>query len=522
MAGERPLPAFIEHVVVLMFENRSFDNVLGALHRDRTEKGLYRGLTGTESNPIDPGDPARGSITVWRGGPHADILPYPDPGETFYEIAVQMYGSPAGPPPGGGPAPMSGFVASYARQPCSRAGAGWPAVAPVPRDVMHYQDAETMPITYALARQYAVCDAWFAPAPAQTLANRTFLHCGTPTLVPGTRRARLGNEEFLPKKLLPFVPPIGATTIFELLDRAYPQNVPGRGRPLNWKVYYHDVPLTAFCRYVHDRWDLRGLCGGGNVVHYPRLWRKTSRFEHDLRTGMLPKYSFIEPRYSCTLGGRANSNHPGGSHAPVLDPGAPNGPPPISVHDGEALLADVYNALARHPKTFEKTLLIVAYDEHGGLYDHVPPPAAVSPFAEPVEGFRYDQYGVRVPVLLVHPSIAPGSVYPAREPHAALPDPPFDHTSILSTLLQQFDLRGELSPRVASAPALRDLVPEGARPATRAPLPRLSESAVTRHPDAPLLRAACQTRSAIFGRLGSGGTSRSTGFDSTREKEIPY
>jgi hypothetical protein len=95
--------------------------------------------------------------------------------------------------------------------------------------------------------------------------------------------------------------------------------------------------------------------------------------------------------------GTASSNHPGGADING------NGPP-ISICQGEKLLAKVYKALHNAPNNlFEKTLLIVTYDEHGGCYDHMPPPAAVSPFPSElnVQGFNFDRYGVRVPNIFI-------------------------------------------------------------------------------------------------------------------------
>ena len=101
------------------------------------------------------------------------------------------------------------------------------------------------------------------------------------------------------------------------------------------------------------------------------------------------------------------------------------------------MLQSIYEALYSGPNNlFEKTLFIVTYDEHGGLYDHAKPPAAVSPFEQgTVEGFDYDRYGVRVPAMFINPYIQPQTIFrPQSGPN------PFDHTSIISTLRAQFGL----------------------------------------------------------------------------------
>jgi phospholipase C len=440
----RPLTDRIEHVVVLMLENRSFDNLFGGLHPTLTAKGLFRGLLGNETNPLDPADPSAGSVSVFQGepGPSTWIMPYPDPGELYTDMVQQIFGSSTSELPGVAKPPMSGFAWNYGQQPAARAGHGWPAAPPVPAHNMQYYSAASLPVSTHLGLQYAVCDAWFASGPVQTLANRVFTHCGTPTRVPGTNHSRVDNPDFTGDIELPFQPPVTDTTIFELLDDAFPlQRAPACSDfhdpsvTLNWKVYYHDAPLSALCKYVYERWCFDSLFGG-NVFGFHEHIGDETNFEN-------------------------------GSSLP----------PPIDVRDGERLLSQVVGILLKYPDTFDRTLLIVTYDEHGGLYDHVPPPPAVSPFTPPVSNFGYDRYGVRVPVLLINPSITPGAVYPPRQAHAPVPEPPLDHTSILSTLCAQFGLSGSLTPRVAQAPQLSGLIPTQPVRYPRPPLPDLAPAA---------------------------------------------
>ena len=89
-------------------------------------------------------------------------------------------------------------------------------------------------------------------------------------------------------------------------------------------------------------------------------------FAYDVANGLLPKYSFIEPCYTDQFGSSPNSNHPGGAGIDWDDPNGQSLPPPIDVRDGEALLYKVYETLSQYPEVFDKTLLIVTYDEHGG------------------------------------------------------------------------------------------------------------------------------------------------------------
>ncbi|HEX5760330.1 MAG TPA: alkaline phosphatase family protein [Thermoanaerobaculia bacterium] len=467
----KPLTDAIEHVVVLMLENRSFDNVLGGLYPDLTKQGLYRGLLGNETNPRDPANPRAGSVKVFQGPATSSIwiMPYPDPGELYADMVQQIFGSNASVLPSGVLPPMSGFAWNYTQQKAAPPGAGWPAVKPVAKDIMQYYSGASMPVTSCLAQGYAVCDYWFAAAPVQTLANRVLAHCGTPSKMPGTNLSRIDNPDYAKDldKHFPPRPPVTDKTIFELLDEANPDGVspcsilPDGPAHLNWKVYYHDVPLSVLCQYVYQHWCFSlDRPFGGNVFHfhdYDGLGRGTN-FENDIKAHQLPKYSFIEPRYSNFFFGTVNSNHPGGAGLDCDDPNGDSLPPPVNVMDGERLLWEVYSILRRHPETFAKTLLIVTYDEHGGLFDHVPPPSAVSPFETPVDNFNYDRYGVRVPAILINPSIKPRTVYPKRQGLAPVLAHPFDHTSILSTLIAQFGLSDSLTPRVHSAPKLEDLI----------------------------------------------------------------
>jgi phospholipase C len=143
-----------------------------------------------------------------------------------------------------------------------------------------------------------------------------------------------------------------------------------------------------------------------------------------------PSYAFIEPSY---LPFGQNDQHP-----------------PHDVLKGDALVASVYNALRGNSKLWASTLLVVIWDEHGGFYDHVYPPAAVAPDHHAQEGCKFDQYGVRVPAILASPWVKPGVFsHPA---HGEL-----DHTSVLRYLIEKFGL-GPLTARVASAATLAEVI----------------------------------------------------------------
>ena len=381
----------IEHLVVLMLENRSFDGVLGWLY---PKSGAFDGLDGTEANPWHKPDGSVESVPVWNDvgmRPETAWIPDPDPGELFTDMTMQIFGLGGTP---AGPATMRGFVDNYMRQP--------PAARPYhPKAVMHCFTPPHVPVISRLATAFGVSDRWFASAPCETWPNRFFAHTGN-----GGGWANNDRSRF-PRRLPRLLP-----TVFRRLDR--------HGK--TWRIYFHDIPQAAT---LADLW-----------IRIPTNFRLFDEFLIDASDGLLPNYSFIEPRY-----------YP----SPLLDHAPNDAHPPHNVAFAEQLIAAVYNAVRQAP-TWEKTLLLVTFDEHGGCFDHVPPPPAVPPGGPYPDGFRFDRYGVRVPAVLVSPYIAEASVI--RPPAAADGGDayPFDHSSIVATLHRLFGLGPAPTPRVAAAP----------------------------------------------------------------------
>jgi len=284
-----------------------------------------------------------------------------------------------------------------------------------PRAVMHYFVPYQVPVISRLAAAFGVSDRWFASAPCQTWPNRFFAHAGTSGgLVDNTR-------------LYP------GDTVFDRLQDA--------GQ--SWRIYFHDVPQAAALE------RLLPLA----LTHFLRF----DHFLSDAASGRLPAYSFIEPRYFDLAGTIPNDQHP-----------------PHNVAYGELLIAAVYNALRASP-LWRQSLLIVTYDEHGGCYDHVAPPAATPPGDVAANGFDFGRFGVRVPAVIVSPYVRAGSlIRPAGVT-------PFDHTSIIATLRALFRL-GTLTPRDAAAPSLLETLmptPDNDGPASIvAPSPPVAPAAM--------------------------------------------
>lgn len=375
----------IQHVVVLMLENRSFDSMLGRLYPNDPD---FNGLTLNEFNNY-----GGSGFGVWNNPgmtPATACMPDPDPGEFFTDMNFQLFGSVGRLDDPEHPPTMCGFAENYATQAKGAASA-----------VMHYFTPEQVPVISSLAKAFGVCDCWHASAPCQTWPNRFFTHTGT----------SLG---YVDNKTFPI--PFRAPSIFSRLE--------DQGK--NWRVYFHDMPQSMLLR---DVWSLATL-------HY----RFFSQFLADASQGALPNYSFIEPGYFMDL---FDNFMPNDEH------------PPHNVVHGEKLIADVYNAV-RSSQCWKSTLLIITYDEHGGCYDHVPPPEAVPPdgIVTPPSNFNFNTYGVRVPAVIVSPYVPPGSkIRPPKNADGSM-TPPFDHTSIIKTLRELFDLGDKLTERDEAAPSL--------------------------------------------------------------------
>jgi phospholipase C len=381
--------AQIDHIVVLMLENRSFDHMLGFLYADQgnvSPSGQpFEGLTGTESNPDSSGNP----VTVFKidpSGQYAYFMPGADPGEGYNATNSELYGTTK---PAACAAPTNrGFVTDFAYALGWEAKEKW-SILPgtTASGIMGMFTPAMLPVLSGLAKGFAVCDHWFASAPTETMPNRAFACAGT-------------SQGFMDDKTKKYTAP----SIFGALGNA---NVA-------WKIYgYSADPLTRqdFPDTTNASEDHFGLF---------------TDFQSDAAAGSLPGYAFLEPSWDAS----GNSQHPN-----------------YDVSKGEQFIHDVYYALRNGP-AWNKTLLIVTYDEHGGCYDHVPPPSGATPPDDSAGeyGFDFTRFGVRVPTVLVSPLIPAGTVF--RVPAGTTP---FDHTSILKTVEKRFNL-APLTARDAAAP----------------------------------------------------------------------
>jgi phospholipase C len=409
----------IEHVVVLMLENRSFDNLLGWLYDPAndppfhtTPPANFEGVYGKNlSNPTPDGR----NIVAGKGNDPAS--PFPDPGEVFQDVYAQIYGQKTTlyandvvqEPPR--PCNMQGFVYNYTLKNAGNLG----NVA----TIMNCFTPTVVPVLSSLAYNYGLCDHWFASIPSQTLCNRSFAQAGTSSGYVNND----GSDGVLFVNNTP--------TIFNVLSEA----------SKSWKVYCGGWSITSIVLLTQMQvWDFAVRTG---------YFEHVSDFVADAaKPGGLPAYSFIEPNYfDSMVYGPQNDMHP---EAHSFQPfGRSN------VEQGEKLLYDVYNAVRNSPD-WDKILLLIVFDEHGGCYDHVCPPTskqcpfAISPDGVVIPrdqpggtGFNFDRLGVRVPAIVVS----------AFTPQGTILNRTFDHTSALSTVVNCFGLpAGKLGKRQTAAP----------------------------------------------------------------------
>ena len=371
-----------EHFIVLMLENRSFDHLFGYL-------GLGEGLPPEGgSNYRQPGNATSLRFDTRKGGDYTAIGQ--GPAHSVKETNVQLFGTGnPGASVKASAATLDGFVASFAtslQMDLKRA----PTESEL-QQVMNCFDPVQLPVLSTLARSFVLCDHWFADVPGPTMPNRAFVHAAT-------SQGYTWNANWAPQ-----------FTCATLYDRINAK------AGLSWRVYYHDK---------NDVLELYPNLAANATNHAPF---ETS-FLTDVTGDRLATYSFIVPAFIGSASQPVNSMHA-----------------PADVRPAEKLVADVYSALRSNAAVWKKTLLIVVFDEHGGYYDHVPPPATVSPdgiagrrdqsFLVP---FDFKRLGLRVPAILVSPWFEP-AVDSTLYSHSSIPGSIIDALALPGGFLTQRD-----------------------------------------------------------------------------------
>jgi phospholipase C len=355
----------IDHIVVLMQENRSFDHYMDQIFRQGAPP--ERRLAPLPPNPDPTGGPPIHAFHQTLKCEVADLA-------HSWNAAHQEWDGGLN----------DGFTAANAV-----------AADPSGSRTMGYYDGTDLPFYYALYSTFAMSDRHFSSVLGPTYPNRLFLFSGTSF-------GHVQND--FPSPADEYSP-----SIFDVLESA----------GVSWKVYFNDLPFTAL---------MSGALadGSSHLVAMPQ-------FYVDAAAGNLASVVFIEPMYEGTKAQESDEH------------------PPANPQVGQAFVAQVVNALFASPN-WPHTAFVLTYDEHGGYYDHVPPPAACVPGDRPpilhpgqvVADF--DRYGFRVPFVLVSPYARPHYVSHVVE----------DHTSILRFIETRFDLPA-LTARDANADPMLDL-----------------------------------------------------------------
>lgn len=352
----------IKHVVVLMMENHSFDQLLG------WTKSLYPTLEGVDPNNLKSNPDFPNAATVIKQSPTSESAISLDPRHETLDVLAQIDNS------------CGGFVSNFART--------FPSSTPSQRSqIMAYYPQGSLPVLGTLAANFTICDHWFSSLPGPTWPNRFFVHTGT-----SKGDIRMPSGVFIQNEYC-----YDQNTIYNELDT----------KGITWGIYHHGMCQAILCLKLWDKLD-----------HFHRI----DKFFKDAAGPEkgFPQYVFVEPSYG---GDDENDQHP-----------------PTDIRKGEYLIAQVYNAIRSNPDLWNSTLFVLLYDEHGGFYDHLVPPPAIPP-DDNVSDYTFEQYGVRVPAVLISPWLKKGFI-----------DTVFDHTSLLKYLIDKWGLRtDQLGKRVEQA-----------------------------------------------------------------------
>ncbi len=279
------------------------------------------------------------------------------------------------------------------------------------KDILWTYTPEQLTTINSLARNFGVSDRWFSSLPSDTNPNRAFSICGTSL-------GRESNQKWDSHETF------DTPTLFNRLAEA--------GR--SWGMYYHDKWVGDDCYTAYTFPHLKNA--GGQIADISVFYKLAM-------DGKLPDFTFIEPSWTGLLS-EANDYHP-----KVL---GDNG----FIGKGEDFLNQVFTSL-QSSSDWQDMLFIVTFDEHGGTYDHVPPPCtAMNPDGRNgiENGFQFCQFGARVPTLLISPYIPKGTVFRSKDYNA-----PFDHTSFIRTVLNWAGMKTEdmnLGKRAQNAPTFED------------------------------------------------------------------
>ena len=363
----------IRHVILLILENHSFDQMLGDL------KQIYPDMDGVDRKNLKSNPDGKGNQVLQSEMRETQMVS--DPCHETVDVLEQLKDGNQG--------LVSNFLKHYPY-----------ALEKEQQAIMGFYPLHFLPALHPLAKNYTICDHWFSSLPGPTWPNRFFALTGTTR---GMVKMPAGTKD------LQMVENQTQDTIFDRLDE--------RGK--TWNIFYYDFPSSVILKRQREPSE--------------RAKYKTIKYFFDAcqeSASSFPEFCFIEPKY---FGLDQNDDHP-----------------PHNVMKSQKLMADVYNAIRSNNELWQSCLLVICYDEHGGLFDHVVPPRAVPPDTYKTQ-YTFDQLGVRVPAVLVSPWVK-----------ACVEKTCFDHTSLLKYLVNKWGL-APLGERVAAANSLAAALQDKAR-----------------------------------------------------------
>jgi phospholipase C len=380
----------VDHIVLVMMENRSFDHMLGYLSREGGRSDI-EGLKWESEADATQYNFYKGKYYYPKPLTDTHIINIEalSPDHSHEAVKAQMADG------------MKHFVSDYAK---TKAGDDPDQL----QIAMGYYGASQLPFYDLLARNYAVCDHWFCSHPGPTWPNRFVAMTGD------LNRDSWGEPEVNTPDYTTFTPS-EAVTLFDLLS----------DRGVSWMYFQQrESMMRAFTKYSFDMVNVREYSDPANG------------FRATVNSG-LPKFTWVDPLFG---------DLPAGINSPQDNDDAP----PSDLKFGQLFIQEVYHTLfsrETNPNGWDKTMLIVVYDEHGGFYDHVDPPSN----ATPLLGQNSGKLGPRVPAFVISPFTPRGLVLKNV----------FDHGTIAATVLRRFCSPNPpfMSARVSAAADLRDALP---------------------------------------------------------------
>jgi phospholipase C len=381
----------IQHFFVLMLENRSFDHIFG--FSPFTGRDAATNQQTTTDRP-DPSSNTNTDASTGKAYPVQSTADFslkgldPDPGHEFPDVQQQLAG------------PNLGFVNNYQAQ-----------HATDPGRVMSCFSPAQLPVLNQLAAEFAVCDRWFSSLPGPTWPNRFFMMAASSG---GLTKSPTTGDIIKATTLQGYGFADG--NIFGALDK---NDIP-------WCIVEGDLFPVSFA--------LRGMDNNAAKGRFVSMNNFSAKLADP---AFSERFIFIEPQYGThQFDATGPGDFSGGNSMHPLD----------DVRKGEQLVKQVYETIRSVPAVWANSVLLITFDEHGGFYDHVLPPAATPPGDDPINAapgqqpFDFGQLGVRVPAIIVSPLIEKGII-----DHTV-----YDHTSALATVERIFNM-SPLTQRDAAA-----------------------------------------------------------------------